>query len=184
MIGRDPLLRGRLLIGAIAGIAGTVAMTSAMARLHRRLPPAERYPLPPREIVETVTGKAGASLGDEAAKDTTIAAHFAYGAAAGAAIAAANARPSAWSGAAAGVAIWIGSYLGWIPGTGILKPATLHPRGRNALMIGAHIVWGAATARAMRELVLARETMLRAGPLADRSQRDRAKPDRPEDDKR
>jgi hypothetical protein len=179
--GRDPRLRSRLLIGAIAGIAGTVAMTSAMARLHRRLPPAQRYPLPPREIVETVTATAGASLVDEAAKDATIAAHVAYGAAAGAAIAAATARPGPGGGAAAGVAIWLASYLGWIPGTGILKPATLHPRGRNVLMIGAHVVWGVATARAMRELVLARETMLRAGPLVDTRQQDPAEPDRAED---
>lgn len=184
MIPRDPPLRARLLIGAIAGIAGTVAMTSAMARLHRRLPPAERYPLPPREIVETVAAKAGAPLDDEAAKDATIAAHFAYGAAAGAAIAAANVRPGPLSGAASGVTIWIGSYLGWISGTGILAPATLHPRARNALMIGAHVVWGLATARAMRELVLARETMLRPGPLVDRTQGDRAKPDRAEENKR
>lgn len=182
-MGRDPRLRSRLLIGAIAGIAGTLAMTSAMARLHRRLPPAERSPLPPREIVETLAIKAGASLDDEAAKDATTAAHFAYGAAAGAAIGAATVRPGAGGGVAAGVAIWMASYLGWIPGTGILKPAALHPRGRNALMIGAHVVWGLATARAMRELVLARETMLRTGPLLDRARRDRAMPDRAEDDK-
>jgi len=179
--GRDPRLRSRLLIGAIAGIAGTLAMTSAMARLHRRLPPAERYPLPPREIVETTAAKAGTPLDDEAAKDATTAAHFAYGAAAGAAIGAATVRPGGGGGAAAGIAIWMASYLGWIPGTGILKPATIHPRRRNALMIGAHLVWGLATARAMRELVLARETMLRAGPLRDRSRRDRAKRDRAED---
>jgi len=183
VIGRDPRLRSRLLIGAIAGIAGTLAMTSAMARLHRRLPRAERYPLPPREIVETLTATAGAPLDDEAAKDATTAAHFAYGAAAGAAIGAATVRPGASGGASAGVAIWMASYLGWIPGTGILKPATLHPRARNALMIGAHVVWGIATARAMRELVLARETMLRAGPSRDRVQRDRAEPDGAEDDK-
>ena len=182
MTGRDPRLRSRLLIGAIAGIAGTIAMTSAMARLHRRLPPAQRYPLPPREIVETVAAKAGASLADETAKDATTAAHFAYGAAAGAAIGAATVRPGARGGAAAGVAIWMASYLGWIPGTSILKPATLHPRGRNVLMIGAHVVWGLATARAMRELVLARETMLRSGSLLDRAQRDRAKPGRAEND--
>jgi hypothetical protein len=181
MTARDPRLRSRLLIGAIAGIAGTVAMTSAMARLHRRLPPAERYPLPPREIVETTAAEAGTPLGEEAVKDATTAAHVAYGAAAGAAIAAATVRPGAGGGTAAGIAIWMASYLGWIPGAGILKPATLHPRARNALMIGAHVVWGIATARAMRELVLARETMLRPGPLADRDRQDRAKPDRAED---
>ena len=42
----------RLLLGALAGIAGTFAMTSAARAMHRRLPAAERYPLPPREIIE------------------------------------------------------------------------------------------------------------------------------------
>jgi hypothetical protein len=31
-------LSTRLLLGAIAGVAGTVAMTAAMNRMHRRLP--------------------------------------------------------------------------------------------------------------------------------------------------
>ena len=59
------------------------------------------------------------------------------------------------------------SYLFWLPGMGILKPATLHPRRRNALMLGAHLVWGAATAVAMRELLAAREAMLAAGEDKD-----------------
>jgi uncharacterized membrane protein YagU involved in acid resistance len=71
------------------------------------------------------------------------------------------------SGATAGVGIWLGSYMGWIPGVGILKPATDHPPRRNLLMLGAHIVWGVATARAMRELVAARETILAEGEDRD-----------------
>ena len=50
---------------------------------------------------------------------------------------------------------------------GNLKPATEHPPRRNLLMIGVHIVWGAATAAAMRELRLARETILSDGPDRD-----------------
>jgi hypothetical protein len=163
----DPKLRSRLLIGAIAGFAGTLAMTAAMSRLHRRLPRGERYPLTPREIIDSVAEKAGTSLPDESAIDTTTAAHFAYGAATGAMVGAANVRLGPLSGATAGVAVWVASYLGWIPGVGILKPATAHPPRRNLLMIAAHVVWGVATARAMRELVLARETMLAAGEDRD-----------------
>lgn len=40
---------GRLLLGALAG---TVAMTAAMRAMRGRLPAPERYPLPPREIIE------------------------------------------------------------------------------------------------------------------------------------
>ena len=71
------------------------------------------------------------------------------------------------TGALAGGGVWMASYLGWLPGMGILKPATRHPGRRNALMLGAHLVWGAATALAMRELLAARETMLAAGADED-----------------
>ena len=160
-------LGSRLLIGAIAGFVGTMAMTSAMRRLHRTLPAEERYPLTPREIVDSTAEAAGADLPDEAAKDITTAAHFAYGAAMGALIAAMNPDPSKRTGAAAGVAVWVASYLGWIPALNILEPATRHPPRRNLLMIGVHLVWGSATASAIRELRLARETILAGGEDKD-----------------
>jgi uncharacterized membrane protein YagU involved in acid resistance len=160
-------LRTRLLLGGIAGLVGTMSMTSSMARMHRRLPPEQRYPLTPREIIDSVSAELGADLGNEAAKDGTIAAHFAYGAACGALLAAANPQMSRTSGALAGAAVWLASYMGWIPAAGILKPATEHPGRRNAVMVGAHLVWGATTAQAMHELLVARETMLEAGPDRD-----------------
>jgi uncharacterized membrane protein YagU involved in acid resistance len=159
----QPRLGSRLLIGAIAGVVGTLAMTSAMRRMHDRLPPEERYPLTPREIVDSSSEQAGVPLPNETAKDVTTAAHFAYGAASGALLGAANVMLGPMSGATAGVGIWLGSYMGWIPGARILKPATDHPPRRNLLMIAAHVVWGVATAKAMRELVAARETILAEG---------------------
>jgi hypothetical protein len=163
----QPRLGSRLLIGAIAGVVGTLAMTSAMRRMHERLPPEERYPLTPREIVDSSSEQAGVPLPNETAKDVTTAAHFAYGAASGALLGAANVMLGPVSGATAGVGIWLGSYMGWIPGARILKPATDHPPRRNLLMIAAHVVWGVATARAMRELVAARETILAGGENKD-----------------
>ncbi len=160
-------LTSRLLIGGIAGLAGTMAMTAAMRRLHRRLPAEERYPLTPREIVDSGSRQIGAALSDEAAKDVTTAVHFAYGAAMGAMIAAMNPDPTRRTGAAAGLAIWVASYMGWIPAVGTLEPATRHPARRNLLMIGAHLVWGAATAAAIRELRAARGTIFREGPDKD-----------------
>lgn len=158
----DSSLTSRLLCGGIAGFAATFVMTSVMARLHLRLPERERYPLPPREITERVTG------GDEPGiRDRALAAHFLYGGACGAAFAALRPEPALGEGAAAGIAIWAGSYFGWVPVLGILRPASAHPRRRNALMIAAHIVWGAATAAAIRELGLARRTMLNGRRLRD-----------------
>ncbi|HEY0413786.1 MAG TPA: hypothetical protein VGD66_11645 [Allosphingosinicella sp.] len=160
-------LRTRLLIGGIAGFVGTMAMTGAMRRLHRRLPKSERYPLPPREIVDSAAKQLRVPLAGETAKDIGTAAHFAYGAAMGALIAAANPDPKKRTGAAAGAAVWLASYMGWIPAVGNLQPATRHPARRNALMIAAHLVWGTATAAAIRELRLARETILEDGPDKD-----------------
>jgi hypothetical protein len=141
--------------------------------MHQRLPPEERYPLPPREIVDSSTRQSGVPLPSEVAKDVSTAAHFAYGAAVGAMIGALNPEPSKKSGALAGVAVWLASYMGWIPVAGILVPATRHPGRRNALMIAAHLVWGWSTAAAMRELVAARETMLGNGPDKDAADRPR-----------
>ncbi len=152
-----------LLFGAIAGFVATAAMTSAMARLHRKLPARERYPLPPREITERMVDGAN----DPLVRNGAMAAHFVYGAATGALLAAVRPRPSLAEGALAGVGVWTASYFGWVPVAGILKPASAHPPRRNALMIAVHLVWGATTAVTLQELFLARSTILNAGPLRD-----------------
>ena len=51
-------------------------------------------------------------------------------------------RPAA-EGALYGLAVWGGSYLGLMPATGLYRSADEEPAARNALMITAHIVWGA-----------------------------------------
>lgn len=164
---RAPRLASRLVIGGMAGFVGTMAMTAAMRRLHRRLPEKERYPLTPREIVDSGSAQAGIRLADETAKDLTTATHFLYGAAVGAMMAAINPDPSKRGGALAGSAVWLASYMGWIPTVGTLEPSTRHPARRNVLMIGVHFVWGATTAAAIRELRLARETIFAAGEDKD-----------------
>lgn len=162
---RTPLpWTSRLLIGAIAGAAATVAMTAAMNRLHKRLPGDERYPLPPREITERSLPR----LADNhAIQDSAAAAHHLYGAATGALIAAAAPGIGPARGALAGVGVWAASYFGWVPAARILEPAHRHPARRNALMIAAHLVWGEVTALSIRELEDARATTLRAGPIKD-----------------
>lgn len=139
-----------LINGAVAGLAATVPMTVAMAAMHKALPDRERYPLPPRQIVENVTDKAG--LGDELEEShetaLTYVSHFGYGAAAGAiygeALKGLDINPTAANGVVFGLGVWAGSYLGLLPAIGLLDSATGHPARRNALMIAAHVVWGAA----------------------------------------
>ena len=42
-----------------------------------------------------------------------------------------------------GFAVWLLSYMGWLPAVGLFGPATRDTNARNALMIAAHLVWGA-----------------------------------------
>ena len=159
-----PPLATRLVLGAVAGFVATLPMSIAMRKLHGSLPEEERYPAPPRELIDSTTEEA---VPEEPARDLTIVAHHLYGAATGALVAAALPRAGAVSGAAAGVAVWTGSYLGWIPTVGLLRPATDHPERRNGMMIAAHLVWGAATALAYRELVNERDSLFSGGPDKD-----------------
>ena len=161
MKSRAPL-SSRLVYGAIAGFVATAPMTAVMYRMHRRLGGKKRYPLPPREIVETVAP----ALEGEPAKSTTLAAHFAYGALSGAALAAIDRKPTISSGIAGGMGVWVASYFGWVPAFAILKPPSHHPGHRNKLMILAHVMWGSAFALTQRNLLKSR-TAFGDGPLKD-----------------
>jgi uncharacterized membrane protein YagU involved in acid resistance len=137
-------------IGLIAGVVATGPMTVAMALWHRRLPMSERYPLPPREITMKLARDAGVSreLSPDMRSAATLLAHFGYGGAAGTLYKLISDKvpaPPIAKGVAFGLLVWGASYLGLLPGAGILKVATRHPARRNALMIGAHVVWGAVT---------------------------------------
>ena len=139
--------------GAGAGLAGTVVMTIAMEWLWRRLPENERYPLPPREIIDRILpADVQNGLGERACQHLTLAAHFGFGAAVGALFPMLTNSRQLRTGAAYGFGVWAASYCGWIPALRILKPAHKHPTRRNLLMIGAHLIWGAGTALALREL--------------------------------
>lgn len=163
-----PISSRRMLTGAIAGLVATFAMTAAMRQLHRRLPPEERYPLPPRELTERIMPEEARRVaGESGVAEATVAAHFGYGAAAGAFLPLVSRRPSIATGGAYGVVVWLLSYLGWIPGFRILKPATDHPFRRNLLMIVVHLVWGTSLAIAHRELRRAEKEIFAAGPHRD-----------------
>ena len=138
-------------LGALAGLCATMAMTAAMRRLHERLPPSERYPLPPREITDKIVPTAS----QEAKNVTPLLGHFSYGALAGALYACLPGKPI--PAIIYGPLVWTASYLGWIPAAGILKPAHQHPARRNGLMVLAHVVWGLALRFGLNELHTALE---------------------------
>lgn len=143
-----------VLVGSLAGLAGTVPMSIAMEALHRTLPTRERYSLPPRQIAMKFASATGGKLhmNEPQKVGLTLVSHFSYGAVMGAlygplarTIAPTNPMPAPVTGAAFGLIVWAGSYLGLLPALRILSPATRHPLRRTALMITVHLLWGSVT---------------------------------------
>ena len=159
----------RLIAGAIAGTAATLPMSAVMVALRQAAPSAQRQSLPPKQITLELARRAGiARKLDGAERDAaSTVMHFGYGGAVGALYPYASQRlpgPTLLRGALFGLAVWAASYLGWLPAEGILRPATREPAGRNTMMIGAHLVWGAATAVVSERLLRprAREPVARS----------------------
>ncbi len=137
----------RVLTGTLAGFVATAPMTATMEALHDRLPWWQRYPLPPKRIVNRFLKQVGIRRADTRNFDPlTLAAHASFGAAGGAVYGLVEDSiyvPAPLKGALFGILVWIVSYMGWIPSADILAPAHKHPRGRRTLMIFSHLVWGA-----------------------------------------
>lgn len=151
-------------LGVLAGMAATTLMTSAMTRLHARLPARQRYSLPPRQILGALAG--GGAF-------ATVVMHFVFGALAGGLFPLMTRRRGAAAGATYGGAVWAVSYLGWLPASGVLRPAWRHPPLRNGLMLTAHLIWGGALAAALRELEAAAGSAFAANEEADMHSDDR-----------
>ena len=136
-------------IGLAAGLVATVPMTLAMVWAWKRLPREEQYALPPQEIVTILADKADlpVPLTPNQHLAATSLSHFGFGAMAGALYALKEEEvnaPPACKGMAYGLLVWMTWYLALWPLFRVLKPAIRHPVRRSALMIGAHLVWGAA----------------------------------------
>jgi hypothetical protein len=154
----------RAVAGALSGLAATGPMTLFMMAAHKALPPEEQQPLPPREITMNAAEAAGVRQDIETAgrrTESTLAAHFGFGATAGliySGLAGASGLPAAAEGAVYGLGVWGSNYLGILPALGLVRPATDEPAGRNALMIAANVLWGVCAA-----LMLDRVTRDRTG---------------------
>ncbi len=137
-----------LLRGAAAGFTATVPMTIVMEGLRTALPREQFRRIPPREIVDRTVAKTGegehVDEGDR--RVITTAAHFAFGTAAGALYGALihSRRSSAATGIAYGLAVWALAYGVGLPSLGLHPAATDDTKDRNEVLIGSHVVWGAA----------------------------------------
>jgi len=148
---------GRFLAGAVAGLVATAPMALAMNRMHRHLPAREKHPLPPWRITMRALKKAGAKkhLDEPQKHAATLLAHYGYGSAAGALfgpIAPRRRVESVVGGIGYGLLVWAGSYLGLLPAMGLHPAATKDAARRNALMIAAHIIWGATLGAVVNQL--------------------------------
>jgi putative membrane protein len=120
-----------------------------MVLWHRRLPWREREALPPAKITHNALEDIGVAddLSQEEMTAATIGNHFGYGTATGALyglITQSTSIPPVHAGIAFGLTVWATSYLGWLPALGWHRSAMGEPRPRNAMMIAAHIVYGAS----------------------------------------
>lgn len=145
----------RVTAGAISGLVATLPMTAAMVLMHRKLPAEQRYPLPPYQITTEVARRTGVDqqLQEDQRKQATLTAHYGFGALSGAFFPLLGRTGAPWiHGSLFGVAVWALSYLGWVPATRLMAPATRQPKARVSLMILAHVVWGSATALTYRAI--------------------------------
>ena len=154
------------LVGGAAGLMATLPMSAFMLAARERLPKEESRPLPPRQIVRNLLH--ATALRSEVDRSDELLftgiAHFGFGAAMGASwglLARKLPIESIVGGVSYGLVVWAGSYQGWLPASGLHRPATRQSAGRNALMILAHVVWGATlavTGQAVRGRLLRAES--------------------------
>lgn len=162
----------RIVAGALAGFVATIPMTQAMELMYRRLPPDQRFPLPPHGITSNLLRKLEVEQkwSPDAIRRLTHALHFGFGALAGALYPLIRRPPQSLTtevveGAMYGVGVWAASYLGWVPASGLLGSALRQTRSRVRLMVLAHLVWGPATALLARQLESTRRGSSRFGSL-------------------
>jgi hypothetical protein len=142
-----------VIVGAASGVIATVPMTIAMEQLHRLVPEERRQPLPPREVTEGLVGHPGDRAEEEQLERMTFLLHYTFGGAAGALfpiVAPRRLGPAVGVGVLYGLGVWSGSYLGLLPAIGARHHARYDSAARSAIMIAAHVVWGATLGLLLR----------------------------------
>ena len=125
--------------GAAAGLVATGAMSALMHALRDQV--GEQ---PPDAIVTSAADAADLDVPEPVLDAAAVAMHVGFGASIGGAYALLpRVGPPVLRGVATGLAVYAVSYQGWIPALGILPPATRDRPGRPAVIIAAHVVYGA-----------------------------------------
>ena len=141
----SPALLRDLVRGAIAGAVATVPMSAVMLAAQK----AGALPKqPPEEIVDSALDAADVEVDEATSNVLATLNHFAFGASIGAGYSALRRATSergdaAVVGIAYALAVWFASYQGWVPRITPLPRATDDREDRQAVMAGAHVVYGA-----------------------------------------
>lgn len=137
-----------VLRGVWSGLIATSTMTTTLFKYHQELNPSEKSPLPPAMLTESILKHVPGTqkLSREARVQAAMTSHFAFGATTGVLYSLLAPRMKGApviKGALFGLGVWGTSYLGWIPAFGLKPQAPKMTAQRNAMMILAHVVWGA-----------------------------------------
>ena len=139
---------GRCVTAGLAGVAATLPMTAFMEWADRTRITAPSTTMPPRKIVEEAAAETVQVASEVELQFATRVAHYGYGAAVATMYGLRKVRPEVCSemviGAAFGLQIWAFSYLGLLPAMGSDARATNQSSRTNAVVIAAHLIWGAS----------------------------------------
>jgi hypothetical protein len=155
--GKDSLARtlGR---GALAGLAGTAAMSLAMLAAKKT---GLLGKVPPKKITQATLRALGLPRAHRRDDLVTSLAHVGYGMGGGGLFAllarqlrrrqvevSRSVSSRVLAGAAFGVGVWALSYAGWVPALGIMAPPHRDRPGRPTSMVLAHLIYGAVVGAA------------------------------------
>jgi len=144
-----------LVEGSLAGVIATVPMTLFMFAGQYLLPQRQHYALPPERLTGTFAKQVGVKLDKPQLLVASFVSHFSFGGAMGALygpLMRIVPLPSVLKGMVFGLVVWFAVYRGLLPAVGMSEAATKQPLQRNALMLAAHLVWGAGMGWAMQLL--------------------------------
>jgi hypothetical protein len=131
--------------GAFGGVVGTAIMSLPILAARRAGLMGEA---PPRRIARAMLPRGKARRDDRTQAIATVILHFGFGAGLGALFGVLRRRlrlpvPAPVQGVAYALLVWLTSYQGWIPALGLLPPASRDRPDRPAVMILAHVIYGA-----------------------------------------
>lgn len=140
--------------GALAGMIGGAAMMMAMkAEQKLLLPKGQQMEPPPKKLVETLAEKQGMELSDTQAMAAGMGVHMGYSALWGAVFGVVQNRlhpPDLLHGLLLGGLVYATNFPEWglLPQMGVLPPPSQQSMEKAAIPVGAHVVFGLATAAA------------------------------------